>query len=96
MFSNCKRIVAATAAAAVALSTAIVTPADARSRGDAAALAAIVGVFGTIAAIAAADAARDRYDGPYYGAPYYGPGPYYGVPHPAPYWRHGRRSPWHR
>lgn len=44
-------------------------------RGNAAALGAVLGVFGTIAAIAAADRYRDDY---YYGDPYYyGPGPYY-------------------
>lgn len=45
-------------------------------RGNAAALGAFMGVFGTIAAIAAANQYRDDY---YYGDPYYyGPGPYYG------------------
>jgi len=44
-------------------------------RGNAAALGAFMGVFGTIAAIAAANQYRDGY---YYGDPYsYGPGPYY-------------------
>ena len=44
-------------------------------RGNAAALGAVVGVFGAIAAIAAANQYRDGY---YYGDPYYyGPGPYY-------------------
>ena len=102
MLINRKRIIAATAAAAIAFGTAsFSTPASAGSRGDAVAVAAILGVFGTIAAIAAADAARDRYHGPYYGAPdYYGPQAYYG---PAPYagaYRgpnsgHWRRHHWH-
>jgi hypothetical protein len=46
-------------------------------RGNAAAFAAIVGVFGTIAAVAAANRHRDRYyhytDQPYYGSYEYGP-----------------------
>jgi hypothetical protein len=48
--------------------------------GNRAALGAVAGIFGTIAAIAAADAYRDRYYRPYgyYGhAPYYAPPPYY-------------------
>ncbi len=58
-------------------------------RGNAAALGAVVGVFGAIAAIAAAERYRDGY---YYGDPYnygyfepgpyyYGGGPYYGGGH---------------
>ena len=67
MLINRKRMIAVTAAAAIALSTAsFSTPANARSRDDAVAVATIMGVFGTIAAIAAADAARDRYHEPYY------------------------------
>ena len=61
-----------------------------RHRGNAAALAAVVGVFGTIAALAAADRhRRDRY---YYGRPYYGPTYHYG-----PVYRHRyRHRHWHR
>ena len=86
MLTNRMRILAATVAAAVAFTSASFTPASARSRGDAAALAAIVGVFGTIAAIAAADAYRDHhphYYGhrPYYGGPYAPPPAYYGGPY---------------
>ena len=40
------------------------------NRGNAAALGAVLGVFGAIAAVAAADRYRDNY--------YYGGGPYYG------------------
>lgn len=57
-------------------------------RGNAAALGAVVGLFGTIAAIAAADSARDYYYDGYYGAPYYGP--YYGGYAYAPVYHH-----WH-
>jgi hypothetical protein len=49
-----------------------------RHRGNRAALGAVMGVFGTIAAIAAANAARDRYERHYFRG-YYGPygyGPY--------------------
>ena len=46
-------------------------------RGNAAALGAVIGVFGAIAAIAAADRYRDSY---YYGDPYYG-GYGYGAPY---------------
>jgi len=52
--------------------------------GNRAALGAVLGIFGTIAAIAAADAARDRYHygQPYGYAPYAPPAPYgyYGGP----------------
>ena len=67
MLTNRMRAVAAAVAGAVALSAVSFTPAEARSRrGDALALAAVAGVFGTIAALAA----RDRYyDSPvYYGS----------------------------
>jgi hypothetical protein len=89
------RAIAAAAAAAIALTTFSATPADAGTRrGDAAALAAVVGVFGTIAAIAAADAARDRHYG------YYRPhhvAPYPGVPiYRGPVHRGHRWSGWHR
>jgi len=55
-------------------------------RGNAAALGAVIGVFGAIAAIAAADRYRDGY---YYGDPYYG-GYGYGAPYGyAPAYRYG-------
>jgi hypothetical protein len=55
-------------------------------RGNAAAFGAILGVFGTIAAVAAANRYRDRYyyeyGQPYYGAYGYYDGPYvYGSPY---------------
>jgi hypothetical protein len=62
-----------------------------RYRGNAAVLGAVATVFGSIAALAAADAYRDRYYRPYYG--YYGPRPYYYYGHaPYPY----RYRYWHR
>jgi hypothetical protein len=81
-----KGSIAAALAAAVVLSTISFNAAEARprhyNRGNAAAVGAIVGLFGTVAALAAADSYRDRYyygGGPYYGA--YGPGyGYYGGP----------------
>ncbi len=56
-----------------------------RHYGNRAALGAMIGMFGTIAAIAAANEYRDRYyyyGDSYYGGPYpyYGGGPYYGGP----------------
>jgi hypothetical protein len=92
MSSNRMRAISAALAAAVALTTMSFTPANASRRGDAAVLGAVVGLFGTIATIAAANAARDRYyDGPVYAPPVYGPR-YYGG-HPG--W-HGRHHHWHR
>ena len=89
--------ISAAVAAAIASTTVSVTPANASPRGDAAMLAAVAGVFGAIATVAAANAARDHYyDGPVYAAPpvyavpsYYGPGyrPGFGG------WRHHH---WHR
>jgi hypothetical protein len=79
-------------------------PASAGLRhGDVAAAAAIAGVFGTVAAIIAAKAERDRhraYYGPYYAAPYYG-APYYGAPvyrgyHGGPRWNGWHRRHWYR
>ncbi|MEI7805115.1 MAG: hypothetical protein WCI56_07280 [Hyphomicrobiales bacterium] len=61
------------------------------SRGNAAVLGAVVGLFGTIAAIAAADRYRNGY---YDGGPYYGRG--YGAPYayapayPSRTWRWNR------
>jgi hypothetical protein len=78
MLTNRMRAVAAAVAGAVALSAVTFTPAEARGRrGDALALAAVAGVFGTIVALAA----RDRtYGGPvYYDEPIYD-GPVYGGP----------------
>lgn len=59
------------------------------SRGNAAMLGAVTTMFGTIAALAAADAYRKRYYAPY---AYDG---YYAAPYPSPYWRHRYRY-WHR
>jgi hypothetical protein len=94
-----KGSIAAALAAAVVLSSISFNAAEARSRhyhrGNAAAVGAVVGLFGVIAAAAAADSYRDRYYGGYYGGgPYYGAygyGPAYGY---APYYggyRHHRR-----
>jgi len=84
------RTIATAAAAAIALTTFSLQPAAAGSRGDAAALGAFAAVFGTIAAIIAAEQYRDQ---PAYGQPYgpaygpsYGYGPVYPVPHGP--WRH--------
>jgi hypothetical protein len=80
------RVVAAAAAAAIALTSMVATPAAAspyryhRGPGNAAVLGAIAGVFGTIAALAA----RDHYVRHYGYAPYYY-GPYAPPPPPAPY-----------
>lgn len=90
---NLKRSIAAALAAAVVLSSIGINSAEARTRhyhrGNAAAVGAVLGVFGTIAALAAADSYRDSY---YYGSPYPGPyayGPGYGY---APYYGYRR---WH-
>lgn len=64
-----------------------------RGRGNAAVAGAVVGLFGTIAALAARDAYRDRY----YGDPYYGGSPYayyppvYRYRHWHRHWRHHHR-----
>ncbi len=61
-----------------------------RHSGNRAALGAVIGMFGTIAAIAAANEYRDRYY--YYGDPYdYGPYPYYGGPYYGYGWGGGYR-----
>lgn len=77
--------VIATVAAAIALTTMSLQPAaanDRRYNGDAAAAAAFVGIFGTVAALIAADqyrkSNRHRY-GPVYGGPGY---------FPRGHWRH--------
>jgi hypothetical protein len=93
MRTNLRRTLIAAVAATVAFTSIGLTPADARyrHRGNAAAAAAVFGLFGTIAAIAAADAARDDYYGGYYGGPYsYAPAPYYGYGG-----RGGYRGHWH-
>jgi len=83
MRTHIRRFAAAALVGALTLTTIGLTPAEARHwhRGNAAALGAVVGVFGTIAALAAADQYRDGYYGCYdCGGPYYAyPGPrYYG------------------
>jgi hypothetical protein len=91
-------------------STAATTDFSARRRhyhrGNPAALGAVLGIFGTIAAVAAANQYRDRYYYGYYGDPYYyEPGPYYyGGPYygggyfgsPAYGWGGGHRHHHHR
>jgi hypothetical protein len=86
------RVFAAAAAAAIALTSLSFTPADARpvghrygnsGYGNRAALGAVLGVFGTIATLAARDHYRDQYGygyGPGYGYGGYAPPPraYYG------------------
>jgi hypothetical protein len=98
MLTNRKCAIAAALAAAVAITTVSMTPAQARSRGDALMLGAIAGLFGTIATIAAAKAARDRYyDYDYYDRPAYGPvyaAPPVYVPRHHPHW--GGHHHWHR
>lgn len=90
-----KGLIAAGLAAIVLVGSVGVNSAEARSRyhhsrANAAALGAVLGVFGTIAALAARDRYRDRY--------YYGPGPYYGGPYayapPPRYYYYGHRH-WH-
>ena len=75
------RLIAVALAAAVTLTSVAVTPASAQRhwhRGDRAFLGAVLGVFGTIAAVAAANRYRDR--NYYYGGPY-GPYAYYDEPY---------------
>jgi hypothetical protein len=77
------RAITTAAAAAIALTTFGLQPAAAHPRdGDAAALGAFAAVFGTIAAIVAAEQDRDQ---PYYG-PSYGYGPRYRGPYPQGRW----------
>jgi len=92
MFTKTSRAIATAAAAAIALSTIGLQPAAAGGRyhngGDAAAAAAIIGIFGTVAALIAADQYRNHHRHGYYG-PVYG-GPVYGGPDrgaPGYYWR---------
>ena len=84
-------VIATTAASAIALTTVGLQPAAAGSRygGDAAALAAFALVFGTIAAVVAAEQYRDEgaYGPPYtYGPVYRDPGPYGHWPHHHHWW----------
>ena len=76
-----KSSIAAALAAAVVLSSISFNAAEARprhyNRGNAAALGAVVGLFGVIAAAAAADSYRERNYGPYANGPGYGYAPYY-------------------
>jgi hypothetical protein len=93
--SNLRRSAIAILAGALIASTIGLMPAKAAHHhwrhGNAAVLGAVAGLFGTVAAIAAADRYRDQYyydDGPYYG---YG-GPYaYGPAYGGGYrhWHHG-------
>jgi membrane associated rhomboid family serine protease len=85
------RTIAISAAAAIALTTFGLQPAAAHPRdGDAAALGAFAAIFGTIAAIIAAEQYRDRTTY----VPSYTYGPVYGGPVHRPYghWRHPH--PW--
>jgi len=90
MFTKTSRAIATAAAAAIALSTIGLQPAFAdyrRHNNDAAAAAAMIAIFGTVAAIIAADQARghNRHQrGHHYGPVYGGPDR---VPH-GRYWRH--------
>jgi hypothetical protein len=81
------RAIATAAAAAIALTTFSLQPAAAGSRNDAAALAAFAAVFGTIAAVVAAEHYRDR---PHYERSY-NYGPVDRGPHPHGDWKHYRR-----
>ncbi len=85
--------IAAAAAAAIALTSFTATPASAGRRGDAVALGAIVGLFGTVAAIAAANAhdRRESYYRPRYVQPGYGGRYIHGPVHRGPRW-----DGWHR
>ena len=80
------RAIATAAAATIALTTFSLQPAAAHPRGgnDAAAFAAFAAIFGTIAAIAAAEQYRDQ---PYY-TPSYRYGPPYGGWHPEGHYHH--------
>ena len=82
MRTTIRRAILAAVAGILVVTTIGLTPAEARHRhyGNAAAVAAVVGLFGTIAALAAADQYRDDY---------YGYGPYYGGYYPARYAYYG-------
>jgi hypothetical protein len=88
MFTKTRRAIATIAAAAITLSTIGLQPAFAdyrRHNNDAAAAAAMIAIFGTVAALIAADQARDNHRRHYrhYGPAYGGPDR---VPH-GRYWR---------
>ena len=101
MFTIGKSVIPTVAAAVIALTSFGAAPANAGYRhGDAAAAAVVAGVFGTVGAIIAAKAARDRYRA-YYGPHYATPYPYYGAPvyrgyHGGPRWHGWHRRHWHR
>jgi hypothetical protein len=87
------RAIATAAAAAIALTTFGLQPAAAGHRhgGDAAALAAFVAMFGTMAAIIAAEQRRERASYVYHPSYTYGPVHHGPVRHPRgpwPYHRH--------
>ena len=88
------RLTAGVLAAAVLVGSIGTGPAEARSRhhsrANAAAVGAVIGLFGTIATLAARDSYRDRY--------YYGGGPYYyGAPYAyyPPVYRYGHHRHHH-
>ena len=86
--------IAAILGAALVFSSLSFNSAEARSRhhnrNNAAVVGAVLGVFGTIAALAAADRYRERR---YYGNPYYGPS--YGAPYYPPVYRYRHRRHHH-
>lgn len=93
MHTHFRRAAVAALACVLTFSAIGLTPAQARHRsyGNAAALAAVAAVFGTVAVLAA----RDQYRDDYYGGPYDGgygyPGPYAYGPVYRHHWHH-----WHR
>ena len=96
MFTTRSRALAAVAAAAIAFTAISFTPANAGPRrGDAVALAAIVGLFGTVAAIAAANAHERSYR-PHYRAHDYGAPVYRGPVHRGHRWNGWHRRHWNR
>jgi hypothetical protein len=91
------RMIAVTAVTALAFTSVAVTPASAHHwhHGRAAVLGAVLGLFGTVAAIAAADRYNDDYYAYGYGGPYYYvPYGYYGGGYSgyAPHYRGGFRG----
>lgn len=94
MRTNIRRSIIAALAGIVAVASIGLTPAEARHRhyGNAAVAAGVIGLFGTIAALAAADQYRDDYYGygGYYPAPYayYGGGYRYGGYRYGGHWHH--------
>jgi hypothetical protein len=93
------RMIAVASAAALVFTSFAVTPASAHHwhRGNAAVLGAVLGVFGTVAALAAADRYDHYYGYPYYDGPYgyyYGGGPY-GYYAPRHYAYHRWHHHWH-